>query len=90
MPSFIEIYYLGLVPAICLYTARGMWLAKQPRVQAHSTRRTVLAMCMFCAVTWPLSLPIGTLVKVSEWTHRDGWIDRYIDWAQRTVEKWRR
>lgn len=84
-----EVYYLGLIPAVVIYTARALWLAKQPSIQAHSRLRKILAMCMLCAVTWPLSIPIGVLIKTLEWTHRQDWLTRCVNWAQRTLEQWR-
>lgn len=85
MPSFTVVYYAGLIPAALLMTARAMWLAN--RHGEHVTRPVAVALCLFAAVTWPLSFPIGAVIKVSEWTHLDGWIDAYLSWIERMIRK---
>ena len=86
MPSLTVIYYAGLIPAALLMTARAMWLANQSK--APIPRPIGIALGLIVAITWPLSLPIGVVIKLSEWTHLDGWIDWYISWLERMVRKW--
>jgi hypothetical protein len=86
MPSFAVIYYAGLIPAALLMTARAMWLANQR--EAPIPRPIGVALGLVLAIVWPLSLPIGVLIKASEWTHLDGWIDWYLGWLERMVRKW--
>jgi hypothetical protein len=85
MPSFTVIYYAGLIPAALLMMARAMWLAN--RHAEHVTRPVAVALCLIVALTWPISLPIGLIIKLSEWTHLDGWIDAYLGWLERLARR---
>jgi len=84
MPSLTVIYYAGLIPAALLLMARAMWLANHDDI----ARPVAVALCLFAAIAWPLSLPIAVVIKVSEWTHLDGWIDAYISWLERMAKRW--
>lgn len=88
MPSFTVIYYAGLIPAALLMTVRAMWLANRKPNEAPIPRPIGVALGLIVAIMWPLSLPIGLFIKVSEWTHLDGWIDWYLAWLERMVRKW--